>query len=633
MSGNFGWVGSILRVDLSTGKISQEETARYQDYIGGIGINARIAWEEIPLQTGPFDPGNKLMFMTGPLGGIPLVPGTSRITTCAISPHVHPKPVFSYSSMGGDWPDELKFAGFDGIIVEGQADKPVYLWVHDGQAEIREAAHLWGLDTTKTQKQLLAELGNPDLRTICIGPAGENLVRFASIISDTGSANGQGGFGAVMGSKKLKAVSVFGTGGVAIARPQELLKEAEHARDICYGICEPGAFEGQVGPDGRLWGLNSGLDMAARGWGLHSDACRGCSKGCRGFFNVPDMTSGQGMCVQWFFGIMRDPANDGTKMGDRATWLGKMLGDTLGLDLVEMSGLLFWLRDVFKEGIISEKDQPLPKFLGGSMEEEAFLRQIMEAIAYRRGFGDLLAEGTARAAEKLGQRSWNIFERYFMAHGMHTHWANSIVGALQWAMDTRDPFNSGHDYLYGMNRPAAAKYAWGSEAAADPTSYDHAAKTLSIIQHNIMYKNMLTLCDFAFPCIYSPKTADGLGDMAVPIKLFSATTGQEIGEAGLEKAAERVINLLRTIVVREGRTRKDDTVYKSKFDQAFFYNGMARMFKMFGPLDPVKWEVIKDEFYQIRGWDIKTGWPTRAKLEELGLPDVAAQLNRLGKLP
>ncbi len=628
-----GWVGKILRVDLTTGAVSEIETAKYRRYIGGIGINARLAWDELPSAVGPFDPENRLMMMTGPLGGIPHVPGTSRITTCAVSPHVHPKPAFTYSSLGGDWPVELKFAGFDGIVVQGKADKPVFLWICDGRVEIRDASALWGLDTYETQKGILAELGDPALRTLCIGPAGENLVRFAAIISDTGSANGQGGFGAVMGSKNLKAISVRGTGSVLIARPKDLLEVAAYAKNMVFGICTPGSFEGQVGPDGRLWGLNSGIGLAEQGWGLHSDACRGCGKGCRGYFDVPDISSGQGMCVQWFFGIMRDPQHDGTTMGDKATYLGKYLGDNLGIDLVEASGMLFWLRDCLQEGIITEKDMPLPRFLGGTAGEEEFLTTFMNAVAHRRGFGDVLAEGTARAAESLGQKSWGIYERYFMAHGMHTHWCDSIVGCLQWAMDSRDPFNSGHDYLYAINNPAAAKFAWGDSRAAEPTAYEPAPQALVIIQHNKMYKDMLTLCDFAFPCISTPNTPSGLGDMALPIKLFTPTTGLDLGEEGLREAAESAWNLLRAIMVREGRTREQDTVYPSKFDQDFFYNGMARMFKTFGPLDHDKWEKIKDEFYHRRGWDLKTGWPSGAKLKELGLSDVAAELNRLGKLP
>jgi aldehyde:ferredoxin oxidoreductase len=339
------------------------------------------------------------------------------------------------------------------------------------------------------------------------------------------------------------------------------------------------------------------------------------------------------MCVQFFYGIARDPAHDGITKGDKATWLAKTLGDQLGINIVELGGMLFWLRDALNERVITEKDLPLPQFLGGTHDDETFISTWMEGIAYRKGFCDLLAEGTARAAERLGEKAWNIYERYFMAHGMHTHWADSVLGCFQWAMDTRDPFNSGHDYLYGVNNPAAAKFAWGTEEAADPKSYNHVPKTLTIIQHNKVYKDMLNLCDFAFPCISTPFTPNGLGDMELPIKIFRATTGAEIGEEGLRKAAEVVVNLLRAIMVREGRTREHDTVYKSKFDKAFFYNGMARMFKMFGPLDADKWEKMKDEFYKERGWDVKTGWPTEDKLKELDLHDVAEELKKLGKLP
>ena len=629
----YGWVGKILRVDLTGSTFEEIDTLKYARFVGGIGINTRIGWEEIPAGTGPFDPANKLLFMTGPLGGIPVVPGAGRCSLCGISPHTHPKPVFTYSNMGGDWPVELKFAGYDGLIVQGKAEKPVYLWINDRKVEIRDGLPLWGLDTYETQKRILREKGDPDLRVICIGPAGENRVRFASIQSDTGSAFGQGGFGAVMGSKNLKAIAVRGSGGVAVANPQEALKVAKYANSIVFGNAAPGSFEGQLGPRGKLWGMNSGIGLAEAGYAVHSDSCRGCSQGCRGYFRVPEMKSGQGVCVQWFYGVARDPKRDGTTQGDRATWLAKMLGDTLGVNLVELGGMLYWLRDAFKEGIFNEKDLPMPKWLGGTADDEAFLSTWINGIAYRKGFGSILAEGTARAAEQLGKHAWEIYERYFMAHGMQTHWCNSVLGCLQWAVDSRDPFSSGHDYLYGIGKPAAAKFAWGTEEAADPLSYTHVPRTLKIIQHNKIYKDMLILCDFAFPIISTPFTPNGLGDMEIPVKLFTPTTGIDIGENGLRTAAETVVNLQRAIMVREGRTRDDDTVYNSKFDKAFFYNGMARMFKMFGPLDKEKWEKMKDEFYKEREWDVKTGWPTERKLRELDLQDVADELKRLGRVP
>jgi len=632
-----GWVGKILRVDLTSSTISEFGTDAYAEYIGGIGINARLGWEELSQSTRALGPENRLFFMTGPLGGVPVVAGAGRATLCGISPHTFPEEQFTYSNMGGDWPVELKFAGYDGIVVQGKANRPVYLWVSNGDVEIRDAENLWGLDTYDTQKTILRETQDVDVRTLCIGPAGENLVRFASIISDTGSAYGQGGFGAVMGSKNLKAISVRGRGGVAVAKPKELLEICKYANSIIAGFCTPGQLEEHMvgakgSSDGRVWGLNSGQALAEAGYALHGDACRGCAKGCRGYFQFPGLPSGQAMCVQFFYGIARDPAHDGMKMGDKATWLAKSLGDTLGINVVEIGGMLFWLRDALKEGIIKESDQPMPKFLGGTADDETFLASLMENIAHRTNFGNILAEGTARAAKKLGSKAWAVYERYFMAHGMHTHWCDSVLGCLEWAMDSRDPFNSGHDYLYGVNNPEAAEFAWGASDAADPEGYGHVPKTLTIVQHNKIYKDMLCLCDFAFPVISTPFTENGLGDMQLPLKLFTLTTGVNLDEAGLERAAERVVNLQRAIMVREGRTREKDTVYPSKFDQAFFYNGMARMFKMFGPLDEKKWERIKDEFYQLRGWDTVSGCPTEGKLKELDLPDVAEELKQLGFL-
>jgi aldehyde:ferredoxin oxidoreductase len=218
----YGWVGKILRVDLTTGIISEVPTANYvPKYIGGRGIGAKIHWDEITPAVGAFDPQNKLTFMTGPLVGTP-APSASRTTVQAVSPMTYPEELYASSTVGGHWGPELKFAGYDGIIIQGKSPSPVYLWIHDGLAEIRDAKHLWGLNTYDSQKAIWETHGKKT-RILTIGPAGEHLVRMAIILSDVSSTSGTPGYGAVMGAKNLKAIAVNGTGGVPVAKPQELL--------------------------------------------------------------------------------------------------------------------------------------------------------------------------------------------------------------------------------------------------------------------------------------------------------------------------------------------------------------------------------------------------------------------------
>ncbi|MFP3896990.1 MAG: aldehyde ferredoxin oxidoreductase N-terminal domain-containing protein, partial [Anaerolineales bacterium] len=204
----YGWTGKILRVDLSEGEVSTIDTKEYvPEFVGGLGMAARIAWEELGPEVGPFDPENMLFVMVGPLTGT-LASGGGRVVVAGIAPQQHP-PAFSRSGMGGHWGAELKYAGYDGIVVEGRANEPVYLWIEDDEVEIREAGELWGLGTFATTSRLRGIHGNKT-RLISCGQAGENLSRIACIQTETGNAAGQGGYGGVMGSKNLKAIAVRG---------------------------------------------------------------------------------------------------------------------------------------------------------------------------------------------------------------------------------------------------------------------------------------------------------------------------------------------------------------------------------------------------------------------------------------
>jgi len=212
----YGWAGKILRVDLSEGKISREDTMKYAErFIGGRGICAKVAWDEIPPGIDPFDPENRLLVMGGPLSGT-VVSGSGRAQFGTIGPQVYPAPRYTRSSMGGHWAAMLKYAGYDGLVVQGGAERPVWLRICDDDVEVKDAASLWGLDSFETQRVIMKEYG-PEISVMAIGQAGENLCRIAVINNETEDAAGQGGFGAVMGSKKLKAVAVGGTRGVKVA--------------------------------------------------------------------------------------------------------------------------------------------------------------------------------------------------------------------------------------------------------------------------------------------------------------------------------------------------------------------------------------------------------------------------------
>jgi aldehyde:ferredoxin oxidoreductase len=222
MARSYGWAGNVLQVDLTDEIVNKMPTANYrpEEFIGGVGLNARIFWELGCPAVGAFDPGNPLIISVGPLTGMFGPFGKGEV--CSISPQCYPDELFTYSGFGGMFPAKMKYAGCDSLVILGKADRPVYLSIHDQNAEIKDAGDLWGVDTFETQKVLMDDA--PEASVLTIGPAGENLSRTAVVLNETKFAAGQGGFGAVMGSKNLKAISAEGTGSLTVARPDKVME-------------------------------------------------------------------------------------------------------------------------------------------------------------------------------------------------------------------------------------------------------------------------------------------------------------------------------------------------------------------------------------------------------------------------
>ncbi|MCJ7521506.1 MAG: aldehyde ferredoxin oxidoreductase, partial [Dehalococcoidia bacterium] len=280
MTVQYGYAGKILKVNLSSGEIVHMRTMEYTDrFLGGRGIAAKIYWDEMSPQTGALDPESRLMFMTGPLAGFPRLSG-SRWTVCGKSPVTNPER-FCTCNLGGSWGAHLKLAGYDGIVVQGRSDRPVYLLVQDDTVELRNASALWGRGTFEVRDTLKEELGS-SVRVVACGPAGENMVLFASLLADE-DASGSGGFGAVMGSKKLKAIAVRGSKKVAAANPEDLRQLADHIRESISGEPLPLTMV--------LRGLPPGPNMKKQ-------VCYGCSGiGCwRETYEASDGTKGKFMC-------------------------------------------------------------------------------------------------------------------------------------------------------------------------------------------------------------------------------------------------------------------------------------------------------------------------------------------------
>jgi aldehyde:ferredoxin oxidoreductase len=660
--GMHGWANRILRVDLSHMRVEVQETAPYvPGFLGARGIAAKVCWDEYPEPVGAFDPANPLMIFPGALTGS-RSPYSGRTNVCAFSPQGYPHPWFTRSSVGGYVGGELKRAGYDGIVVTGAAERPVRLRIRDDEVSILPGDELWGLDTIDALDALASAEGK-GVRALVIGPAGERLSRIATIQTASSSACGQGGFGAVMGSKKLKAISVAGSGNVSLAAPGTI---ASIARTLARMLAE----DGQAGPFnfyGDIEKLNRQLAEEGDGRAI----CHACTDACitpcvAHFRDMPGVVydrewSGDWVCVgRTFLGPEEDAPRPKKlvydwQLGRRAAFELNVLSNRYGLNQFDLTiGMVPWLIACQKAGLISEMDgRPM------DWRSPAFWAEFLHAIAYREGLGDALAEGGWAAARtlRLGE---DLARRRYPGWGHTAHcdpfgWGKVtfpfwLVSALQWLSDTRDPFNSGHGYLWaasateraaelqtGTGRAAAlsriravGERVYRSPEAVDPYSgYNGKAYAGYYQTLRSVIKDCVPV-DAHFPLIYRHEAPDGywclrdvegLGEVegpSVEYHLFTAGTGVAWPEEAFMRAAERVCTLERALQVRHwARDRMTDEMVLPYFEQTELHQSPF-LDKRYG-LDREQFAPVVDEFYALHGWDAESGWPTRNRLCELDL--------------
>lgn len=663
--GMHGWANRILRVDLGDMRVDVQETAPYvPEYLGARGIAARLAWEEVPEPVPVFHADNPLMIFPGALTGSPS-PYSGRTSVCAFSPQASPYAWFTRSSMGGRLGGELKRAGYDGLVVTGASQQPVRLRIRDDEVSILPADELWGQDAMDALETLASTEGK-GIHSMVIGPAGERLSRIATIQTASSSACGQGGFGAVMGSKRLKAISVAGTGRVTLARPETV---ASIARTLVRIFAE----DEQGGPMdfyGDIKALNRQLAVQGDG----KVVCRACTDGCitpcvAHFEEVPGAVydrhwSGAWCCVgRTFLGPEEDALPAKKRLFDwnlsrRAAFELNVLSNRYGLNQFDLLiGMVPWLIACQKAGLISEVNgQPI------DWRSASFWAQFLHAIAFREGLGDVLAEGGWAAARTLDMGLALARQRYpgwgHTAHCDAFGWSGVtfpfwLVSALQWLSDTRDPFNSGHGYLWAeaaagqaarlgseaeraraLDRiRAIGQRVYGSPDAVDPTSgYKDKAYPGAFQTVRSVIKDCVPV-DAHFPLIYREKTTDGYwrlpgiegaGDIegpAVEYHLFAAGTGVGWDEEEFLRAAERVCTLERALQVRHwARDRAMDEMVLPYFEQTeLFQNPLLD--RCYG-LDRNQFRPVMDQFYALQGWDPRTGWPTRERMRDLDLGDL-----------
>ncbi len=626
MEKTFGWAGKILWVDLTDNKITTVPASDFEPekYIGGMGLNSKIFWELGAPKVDAYHPDSPLLISVGPLTGAPGPFGRAEVS--GIAPQSYPAELFAYSGFGGKFPVELKYAGYDAIVVLGKSDKPVYLSVENDAASIKDADHLWGLDTFETQKTLSDS--HPKASVLTIGPAGENLCRFAIILNETASAAGQGGYGAVMGSKNLKAIVVRGTGSHKMASADKFLSLVgdRHAAGewLAGGAQSWGRYP--------LCGNPVTQEMTSK-YLKRFTGCHGCPYQCMGFYDMPGVGKGAQMCVESWYGFLGSGSSEGY-------WEGNILSQKLGINNYELLGIMIFALTGIATRVFTKRDLGLPFLpnidhatepkMGSPKVHHEFLTALLNGIAEGNS---PLSQGVARAAEKLGPAAMRIYQDQYPAYGYVSHHLKNVGSALHWATDSRDPFNSCHDYLiFGAARGVADHFnvpggdmrysASTGETLGAKMVYERAEHLAAWVQNSQSLKNSLPFCEYAsMPnSYYHPPKMD---IQIFESSILSAVTGVDYDVARLWEAGDRIWNMRRAIMVhREDRQRKDDTISPLWFERT-----VANSQSLSAPLDRKNWEVIVTRYYELRGWEAKSGRPTRSRLEALGMKKVADKLN------
>jgi aldehyde:ferredoxin oxidoreductase len=639
----FGYMGKILRINLTNGKITEEplEESIARKFIGGRGLGAHILFNELKPGIDPLGPENKLVIATGVVTGIPF-PGNSGLNVMAKSPLTG---IWGEATSKGFFGPELKAAGYDAIIIKGKAEKPVYLWIHDGEVEISDANHLWGKPTRETQKIIKAELKDDGVQVGCIGIGGENLVKFANIMLGFNHFAGRTGMGAVMGSKNLKAIAVRGTGKVRYANEEKLVdllleklisKEALSGPYFPDGLFKYGSLAdlGYWQETGRLPTKNfrkslfSGYanltaeTLTDSPYIIRHNTCPHCTVGCN---RITKASSPYQLNPEYALPEYESTAALSTLcMNDNLVAALKAieLCNKYGIDTMSTGVTIAFAMECYEKGLITKKDTEGLDLTWGNHEA---IVQLVEQIAKRQGIGNLLAEGSRKVAEKLGggaeDFAMHVKGMEFPLHdvrGMKGHGlgiATSNRGACHLQVETDDMFEGQLAPDIGIDEKTFPK-EHRDRLYAGPEK----VKIVKIIGDLFATFDSLVICKWTtYPCGgYKTQT---LADVV------AVATGWNFTIDELMKTGERIINLCRAFNVREGITRKDDKLPK-RFSEPLPegpYKGEAFSEDVF--------ERMLTQLYELRGWNEKTGVPTRKKLEELELGYVADDLETLGKLP
>jgi aldehyde:ferredoxin oxidoreductase len=605
-----GWHGRILRVDLTaqTTTVEEVDAQTAKDFIGGRGWAIKILHDEVDPTVEALDPGNKLVFGTGPLTATP-APTGNRYTVVTKSPLTG---ALACSNSGGIFPTEMKRTGFDLFVFEGRAERPVYLWVADDEVEIRPAEHLWG-KTVHEATDLLLDETDPKARVACIGPAGEGLVKIAAILNDKHRAAARSGVGAVMGSKNLKAVVVRGTRKTPLAEPDAMrelsklvrsevaegVKKGSSLREYGTAYVPPVTNELGILPTRNFQtGVFAGVDLID-GHALkekylnRAKPCFACPIACGRDTELRDAEyegAGEGPEYETIAALGSSCGIDNLAAITKANYL----CNELGLDTISMGMTLSCAMEMFEKGVISEEEIGHPLRFG---DADAVI-SLVQATAYQKGFGADLAEGSFRLASKYGRPEFSITAKKLEfpgydprgAKGMGLLYATSNIGASHMAGDI------------------AYSEVFGVPEKIDPLAIEDKAHLVHRFEDAFAVIDAAGLCVFlAVRYLFDPHVDLWPTRLA---EMMNHATGAGYTQASLLEAGERVYNLERLFVLGAGFTGADDTLPKRMLAEPL-------------PEGPGQGQVVEldemlPEFYRQRGWD-QDGVPTPEKLKSLGL--------------
>ena len=628
-----GYAGKMLRVNLTTGKMREQEVSRELAYnfLGGSGFGTKVLWDEVGPSVEPFSGDNRLIFGVGPLTGT-IYPTAGRFEVIGKSPLTG---IYGDANSGGHFAPKMKQAGYDAVVFQGRSPKPVFLWLNNGKAELRDAKNAWGHGTEDTEKILREELGDQRLQSACIGQAGENLVRYAAIMTH-GCSAARSGLGALMGFMKVKAIAAEGDMKFENARPADFIKDALAAQKEVLGnaftpglskygtaqlvqpMSEVGRFPTKNFQQGHFEYVE---DISAEAIvGKHfvrRISCASCPIGCHHVVAVKDgkYAGSTNLVIEY------ESINAlGARVWNRdlpSIIEGDRLCDDYGLDTISTGASIAFAMELYERGILSRSDTDLDLTWGNSDT----VIELVHRIAHRKELGNLLGEGVKRAAEKIGKGS-----EYYAMH-IKGQEIPSQDGRSQQSMGLAQATSSrGADHLKGfptideIGYPTEAVKRYGEQYLPEIVDGIQTKYKAMVVKDGEEFGTVIDsigICKFGTffpPALYWDRIATAL----------SLITGFNVDVPKLKIIGERIVNLQRMFNVREGITRKDDTQPRRLLEEKSPSPGRA-----LGHVVYLK--DMLDDYYHLRSWDIETGIPSDSKLSQLSLKYAISTAKKMRK--